>query len=1062
LFSAGLSVIWVGGVFYLLRLQMRGSPFAALSWAWTRLGPRVGIFLCCLAAVCTLPGRPARAAAPNAGDVRFLTGRTVVWLGRSQVIPLHVPTPPDEDATYTMAVADPGTLELLTAPEFLAGETTGYVRVRGLRAGHTRLVIHGGPALEIDVWPDPAGAAFARVDAESPLPRIVSPAPGAVVWGQFAVGVDLFDSPPTPRLDDWFSSGGADAPIPAPAKKVQLRLPNGRLLDPVSRTDLKAGPLLQFQFNVSAADFPDGNLELVAVASPDDSSNFPARQEPAPRAFESDPFIVHIQTPKAGEYWSGSCANPEILGATKELIAPARPFRYVGRVPAAAPDPHASTGKMVPCMGPDPAWCLPLIVQQPGDYQLMILARGDFAAGAWPTVGLIVNDADRPAGFVRLTGAQYHRAPVGTPIHLDAGPQMLTLQFKNDFFEGKQDRNLYLDRYELMRVGDSPPPAGGGLAQGALLPRKPGLLPPAPLGEAAAAAAPTALPQLSILYPANGAEVYGADAVVARAIGGLERPDWVDVAIDGVLQRVAWHKAEIGDPLVFPLILRGLAPGSHRLTVRAGDAAGRTVDAPEQLLTVLPQAPAARGPYERALWLLDRLAFGPEPKQLAAILTKGELPWLDAQLTGGFANPAEQAALDAACLHYPRVDDPGQTASRVLAQWIDSPAPVRSRFTAWTENHFSTWMGKTKSAAKWEEHLAFCDLGVAPFADLLDASSHSPAMLIYLDQEKSYGGKLNENYAREIMELHTLGVHGGYRQSDVTALASILTGWTLVREADLPDRGPMAHLISQEADFETGLSPHFRFVPALNEGQPRRVFGFPFSAADPGGRYDRVRVALEVLAGHPSTAEHVCRKLAEHYLGAPAPDALINRMAGVFLASGGDMRVVLRVLAVQPEFWNAPQKVATPFDFGMRLARLTRAAFVQEGMDPDQAMKPEWMEDFLRRSGMGLFDRVTPDGYPENNGAYADSNALLQRWHFMENEHGALQRLVPVAWRAVSPNESADPAQRFVDLAAVRLTGRLLSDASNRAALEVLGQGSQTEMNQTMIFVSLLPETSLR
>ena len=126
---------------------------------------------------------------------------------------------------------------------------------------------------------------------------------------------------------------------------------------------------------------------------------------------------------------------------------------------------------------------------------------------------------------------------------------------------------------------------------------------------------------------------------------------------------------------------------------------------------------------------------------------------------------------------------------------------------------------------------------------------------------------------------------------------------------------------------------------------------------------------------------------------------------------------------------------------------------------------------------MGLFDRVTPDGYPEDGGDYADSNALLQRWRFMQALNDPLNRLVPMFWRTVpetvptrAANESgAAPAaeasgadQRFIDLAAARLTGHLLAPESNQSALEVLGQGTPDQMHAALVFIALLPETSLR
>ena len=120
------------------------------------------------------------------------------------------------------------------------------------------------------------------------------------------------------------------------------------------------------------------------------------------------------------------------------------------RTPAAA--------RPFPVPGGNDAWCLPFIAHTPGDYQLFIQARGDFAGGAYPSAVLYRDTTEQPAGSVRLTGSKYHRLPVGTPIHLDAGPQILSVVYRNDFNHGKEDRNLYLDRYEIARVGDSPAP----------------------------------------------------------------------------------------------------------------------------------------------------------------------------------------------------------------------------------------------------------------------------------------------------------------------------------------------------------------------------------------------------------------------------------------------------------------------------------------------------------------------------------------------------------------------------------------------------------------------------
>ena len=1018
------------------------------------------------------PAAPTVATSPVAGKPGFYSPRTVLWTGRTAVIPFQTTQATESDETYPLGTSENGVVEILRPPTVLSGETHGYLRVRALRAGRVRLAFQDNAALDVEVRADPVGAAFGQVSAESPRPRLVAPAPDAVVWGELAVGVDVFDDG---------TGGSAGLPI------VQLRLPNGRLLDPTAHTDPAAGSTLHYQFEVSADDLPTGPAKLVAVSSPAGFTEVDRLTRKPGALLESEPLSVRVERPRADTLWSGNCADPAILGTMKDAYAPVRPPRFGTRQPAVAKDPAATSGEMINSPANDPAWCLPFDAKQAGEYQLIIRARGDLGGDAFPTVGLYIDNADAVTRTARLTGTKYHRTPLGSPFHLDAGWQILTVRFTNDFYGGKnEDRNFYLDTYEIARVGDGSPAPVTNAPIGASAPVN---LAAAAATATAAAAAVNPLPPVTqppaeyrpvVLYPANGARVFGADAVVARVTGGGERlvpPAWVDVLLDGQPQGVRMVSPANLDAVLCPLILRQISPGTHRLSVRVADTTGHVTDSPAQLLNVLPAAPVARGPYDRAVFLLDRLAFGPDPRELAAVLTLGETVWLNNRLNAGFDSPTDQALLRIACTKYPRIDDDNQTAARVLTQWIGTDNPVRARFTTWAENHFSTWINKTKAAPQWHEHLEFCRLGVAPFADLLNVSSHSPAMLVYLDQEKSYAGKLNENYAREIMELHTLGVHAGYAQTDVTALAGVLNGWTLANEATLPqDDAPLALVYNTNNEY--GHSDVFHFVPALNDGKERRVFGLEFPAApDPAARYDRVRLAMEMLASHPGTAEHVCRKLAEHYVGMPAPDALVRKMAQTFLDTGGDLRAVLRTMAASNAFWSAAPKMATPFDYGLRVARLCRASLMDLGANPDQPPKPDQIGRFLKMSGMGLFDRVTPDGYPEASADYIDSNALLQRWHFMEANLEAINRLVPNVWRKPpvpaptrvaneiltnTPPLPEDAAQRFIDLAAVRLTGRLLSPASNQAALGILAEGTPDQMKQAILFVSLLPETSLR
>jgi uncharacterized protein (DUF1800 family) len=359
----------------------------------------------------------------------------------------------------------------------------------------------------------------------------------------------------------------------------------------------------------------------------------------------------------------------------------------------------------------------------------------------------------------------------------------------------------------------------------------------------------------------------------------------------------------------------------------------------------------------------------------------------------------------------------------------------------WTENHFSTWLNKDGADEKSREHDRFLELGIAPFPDLLLASATSPAMLIYLDQRNSVANRLNENYAREIMELHTLGVKGGYNQRDVTTLADLLTGWTLADEAPLDGSGNLVRT--------------FRYNPYLNSGNPCRILGMEFPGVPLDHRFDRVLTALNMLSAHPSCALFISRKLAEHYVADPAPPELVNDLARIYLESGGDLRELLLALPQEPAFWSAPAKVASPIDFSVRLARLA-------GLN-----NPGPVNDLLSHSGMGLFDRATPDGYPEADGYFASSNALLQRWHFAQTiqNNFLANGLIPDAWKPADHQWDAAATQRLVDLAAFRITGNVLSPDSNNAALQLIASApanTDGRLHLLTTFLCQVPETSLR
>ena len=630
-------------------------------------------------------------------------------------------------------------------------------------------------------------------------------------------------------------------------------------------------------------------------------------------------------------------------------------------------------------------------------------AATDFNGPAIATVLLNVGGKQTKLADINA-GPRIAESPVGQATFA-VGPKTITVRYANDAYEkNKGDRNLWIRGIRLD---------------------------PVPVATTAA------LPLASIAYPAAGAKIGLADAVVTNVSGDLGIAH-ADLLIDGQPQHLNLAPQNGLGPILFPLLTRGLSAGPHRLQVTAQDRAGHIGQSPVISVTVTGHDPAPDGPYARAVFLLNHFGYGAEPRELAAILTTSPHAWLEARL-----NETRDSALEENEQQRLHAEFPDQYAAvpRALQYLLTDANPVRARFLMWTENHFSTWVNKDGAEEKSREHDRFVDLGVAPFSDLLVASATSPAMIIYLDQRNSFAHRLNENYAREIMELHTLGVKGGYTQKDVTTLADLLTGWSLADEAPMDGSANLEHI--------------FRYDPSLNSGNPCQILGMDFPGVPLDRRFDRVLTALNMLAAHPSCAQFISRKLTEHYVSDPAPPALVDQLAQTYMETGGDLRAVLLSLVDQPGFWSAAPRVASPIDFGVRLGRLAYMA------------NPGAVNELASHSGMGMFDRATPDGYPDADGYYASSNALLQRWHFAQvvQNNFINTGLFPNDWKPADDKWDPATTQRLVDLAAVRITGSVLGADSNAAAIKLVSAAppkTDDRLHLLTTFLCQVPETSLR
>ncbi len=277
------------------------------------------------------------------------------------------------------------------------------------------------------------------------------------------------------------------------------------------------------------------------------------------------------------------------------------------------------------------------------------------------------------------------------------------------------------------------------------------------------------------------------------------------------------------------------------------------------------------------------------------------------------------------------------------------------------------------------------------FRDLLFASAHSPAMLVYLDNQENRAGIPNENYAREVMELHTLGVGGGYTQNDVMELARCLTGWTV------------------KSNFYRG---QFTFNADMHDDGAKTVLGLPIPAEMGQAGGEKV---LDLLATHPSTARFIAAKLVRRFVADDPPAALVARTADIFLKTGGDIKAMLKTILFAAEFRQAdpaPRKLKRPFNF-------TVSALRQLNADTDGG-KP--VQSFLTQMGQPLFQFPTPNGYPDT--AVAWEGTLLTRWRFafalahnqLPRTHLSLGEIADLAENAPTPIEKFSPGSRGFQL----------------------------------------------
>jgi uncharacterized protein (DUF1800 family) len=415
------------------------------------------------------------------------------------------------------------------------------------------------------------------------------------------------------------------------------------------------------------------------------------------------------------------------------------------------------------------------------------------------------------------------------------------------------------------------------------------------------------------------------------------------------------------------------------------------------------RAAAAETPSEAVLWL-NRVTYGADAATLARYRELGRRRYLDEQLEPSDRRlPADVAAqlarlaiadadaslperqLTAVNAENQRInaltDDEAKQAARkimndrgnALAQEaarrhvllaVYSPAQLEEQLVWFWLNHFSVFQGKGN--IRWlvadYEWNAIRPRALGKFRELVLATLKHPAMLQYLDNAQNGGARINENYARELLELHTLGVDAGYTQHDVQELARVLTGAGINATDAAPQLKPeWQALYRREGAFE--------FNPARHDFGAKALLG---KAIAPGG-FDEIERAVDVLVAHPACARFVSRKLAEYFLGEPPSDKLVLELAKVFTRTDGDVAAVLRALFDSRELADSLGKqLKDPMHFVVSSLRLAYQGETIVNTRP--------VVNWLNALGEPLYGRQTPDGYPLDERSWASSGQMSKRF----------------------------------------------------------------------------------